>query len=131
MIAPIFKSGNKLDPGNYRGICVSSYLGKLFSSILNHRILDFTENKNIIHSSQVGFLRENRTSGHIITPRALLRNIFISKQKVYAGFVDFKKAFDSVWHEDLFYRILSYGIGNKIYDLIKALYARSASAIKI
>ena len=35
LISPIYKSGDKSDPTNYRGICVSSCLGKLFSSILN------------------------------------------------------------------------------------------------
>lgn len=30
LITPIFKSGEKKDPNNYRGICVSSCLGKLF-----------------------------------------------------------------------------------------------------
>ena len=37
LISPIFKSGNKSDPSNYRGICVTSCLGKLFSTVLNNR----------------------------------------------------------------------------------------------
>ena len=35
IITPIFKSGNKHDPANYRSICINSCLGKLFTSILN------------------------------------------------------------------------------------------------
>ena len=38
IITPIFKSGARNDPSNYRGICVSSCLGKLFFSILNQRL---------------------------------------------------------------------------------------------
>ena len=34
LINPIFKPGNKSDPSNYRGICVTSCLGKLFSAVL-------------------------------------------------------------------------------------------------
>ena len=30
IITPIYKNGDKCDPNNYRGICVSSNLGKLF-----------------------------------------------------------------------------------------------------
>ena len=41
LITPIYKSGDKSDPGNYRGICVTSCLGKLFYSILNIRLLEF------------------------------------------------------------------------------------------
>ena len=35
IITALHKSGNKDDPWNYRGICISSCLGKLFCSILN------------------------------------------------------------------------------------------------
>jgi hypothetical protein len=38
MITPIFKSGNKSDPSNYRGICVTSYLGKLFCLFGNRSV---------------------------------------------------------------------------------------------
>ena len=46
LITPIYKSGDKSDPTNYRGISVSSCLGKLFCSILNQSLcLYFKENK--------------------------------------------------------------------------------------
>ena len=45
LITPIFKSGNKLDTNNYRGICVSSSMGKLFCSILNDRLMNFSKAK--------------------------------------------------------------------------------------
>ena len=132
LITPIFKTGDKSDPGNYSGICVSSCLGKLFSSILNHKLLDFVDNNNLLHPSQIGFLRDNRTSDHILALRALIEKYSLHyKQEVYACFIDFKKAFDSVWHEGLFHRILSYGIGGKMYDLIKTLYTRSTCAVKL
>ena len=96
LITPIYKTGNKSDPGNYRGICVSSCFGKLFSYILNHRLLDFADNNNLLHPSQIVFLRDNRTSDHILALRALIEKYSLHyKQKVYACFIDFKKAFDS------------------------------------
>ena len=38
-IVPIFKSGAKSDPSNYRGITLSSCLGKLFNKILNESLV--------------------------------------------------------------------------------------------
>ena len=93
IITPIFKNGDKSDPGNYRGICVSSCLGKLFSSILNERLLKFVESNNLLHPSQIGFLRHNRTADHIFTLRSLVEKYsHLHKQKIYACFVDFKKS---------------------------------------
>ena len=43
LIIPIFKTGSKTDPSNYRGICISSCLGKLFCSILNQRLLEHVQ----------------------------------------------------------------------------------------
>ena len=72
LVTPIFKSGDNTDPGNYRGICVSSYLGKFFSSIINQRLLEFLEEKKLLHPSQIGFLKDNRTADHIFTLRTLI-----------------------------------------------------------
>lgn len=41
LITPIHMSGNKLDPNHFRGICVSSVLGKFVCSIINNRIINF------------------------------------------------------------------------------------------
>ena len=38
-IFPVFKPGTKVDRGtDYRGICVTSCLGKVFCSLLNNRL---------------------------------------------------------------------------------------------
>ena len=53
------------------------------------------------------------------------------KEKVYACFVDFRKAFDSVWHDGLFYTLLKTNIGGNLYNLMKSLYCNSTCSIKI
>ena len=115
-----------------RGICVSSCLGKFFCLILNQRLTDFVEENKILHPSHIGFLKENRTSDHLFTLRTLI-NKYVHKHnsKFFAYFVDFRKAFDSVWHEGLFYRLLSYGINGRMFQLIKNLYSKSTSTVKI
>ena len=53
LITPIFKSGCVSDPNNYRGICVSSCLGKFFCSILcsYFRVQSYS---NFSNNSEVG-----------------------------------------------------------------------------
>jgi retron-type reverse transcriptase len=53
-----------------------------------------------------------------------------NKGKIYACFVDFKKAFDSIWHEGLFLKLLENKIDGQFYSLIKSLYSNSKCAIK-
>ena len=107
----IFKSGTKNDPSNYRGICISSCLGKLFCSILNQRRLEHVQLLDILHKSQIGFLANNRTADHVLTLRTLIdKYVNCHQTKVYACFVDFRKAFDSVWHDGLLYKLLKINI---------------------
>ena len=77
--------GYKSDPTNYRGICVSSCLGKLFCSILNRRILLYFEENNTLHNFQIGFLPENHTADHVFTLKTLTdKYVHYHKEKVYA-----------------------------------------------
>lgn len=46
-VSPIYKSGDTSDPNNFRGITVSSCLGKLFTLVLNNRLVQFIEEKGI------------------------------------------------------------------------------------
>uniref|UniRef100_A0A0E9WZX2 Reverse transcriptase domain-containing protein n=1 Tax=Anguilla anguilla TaxID=7936 RepID=A0A0E9WZX2_ANGAN len=96
LITPIFKSGDKLDPNNYRGICVDSNLGKVLCSIINTRLIDFLIEHNVLSKSQIGFLPKHRTTDHIYTLHTLVeKHVNQNKSKIFACFIDFKKAFDS------------------------------------
>ncbi len=72
LITPIFKNRDKFDPNNYRGICVSSNLGKLFCSIINARLLYFITTHNVLSRSQMGFLPIYLKSDHIYTLHTLI-----------------------------------------------------------
>ncbi len=131
LISPIHKSGDKLDPNNYRGICVNSNLGKVLCSILNTRLLHFLM-KNALSKCQISFLPKCRTSDHIFTLQTLIdKYVHQNKGKIFDCFIDFKKAFDSIWHEGLYLKLLDRGIGGKFYDLIKSMYTASQCAVKI
>ena len=48
-----------------------------------------------------------------------------------ACFVDFKKAFDSVWHDELLFKLLKINVDGCFFNLIKSLYSNSTCSIKI
>ena len=118
MITAIYKSGDKSDPWNYRGICVSSCLCKLFCSILNQRLHNFIQERNLLHPYQIEFLPGFRTSDHIFSLRTIIdMNVtHTPKSKLFCCFIDLKKAFDSVWHPELFKKLSHYGITGSVYN---------------
>ena len=133
LITPIFKSGDNNDTNNYRGICVTSCLSKFFCIILNERLTNYVHENNMVHPSQIGFQSGQRTADHIFTLKTIFDKQMNTNRndKVYACFVDFKKAFDSVWHEGLFFKLLENKIDGNFLSLIKSLYQTSKCAIKL
>uniref|UniRef100_A0A3B1JC70 ribonuclease H n=1 Tax=Astyanax mexicanus TaxID=7994 RepID=A0A3B1JC70_ASTMX len=133
LITPIHKSGDKSDPNNFRGICVSSNLGKVFNNILNNRILSFLTEHDVLSKNQIGFLPNHRTTDQIYTLHTLInQHVHQTKNgKIFACFVDFKKAFDSIWHKGLYYKLLESGVGGKVYDIIKSMYLENKCGVRI
>ena len=65
LIVPIHKGGNKTDPSNYRGISLASCLGKLFLSILNVRLTDFSMKNGLLLKTQLGYIKATVPQMHI------------------------------------------------------------------
>ena len=51
------------------------------------------------------------------------------QQDIYHVFIDFKEAFDRVWHDALWTTMKRYNMGRKIIDTIKGLYDKASSAV--
>ena len=97
IISPIHKKGSKGDPDNYRGIALACCMSKFFAAVLNQRLLKFALENGIICENQLGFMPGNRTSDALIILYNLFNKYCVkSKKLMYACFVDFKKAFDTI-----------------------------------
>ena len=116
LIFPIYKTGDPLNPCNYRGIAITNCLSKLFNSILNARL-------ELIRNEQIGFKAGCRTSDHIFKLKTIIDKYLNKSKKVYACFIDLRKAFDSVIHSALFLKLLRVKIGGKFLALLKYLYS--------
>ena len=95
-ITPIYKKNSMYDKGNYRGISVNSVMAKIFSSVLNNRLVLFLNNNKILNDCQIGFVPKARTSDHMFILKTL-QDKLSKNRKLYTCFVDFKKAYNSVW----------------------------------
>ena len=132
MITPIFKSGSKTNPEDYRGISVQSCLSKLFASILNRRLLKYVMEKNILKKEQLGFIAGNRTSdAHLILQTLIQLNCHKKGKKIFSCFVDFKKAFDSIPRDILLEKVLNIGVTGTFFNVLKTLYLNDNCCVKL
>ena len=131
VVTPLHKKGDKADPDNYRAVAVSSVIGKLFATILLDRLRNHRNSFCPDPPNQLGFTKNAQTYDHIITMQTIISKYKKLKKPVYAVFVDFKKAFDSVCRQALFYKLTKCGITGKFYNVLKNIYSNSCAFIKL
>ena len=129
-IIPVFKKGDINDPNNYRGITVVSCLGKLFTSILCNRILDWNSKNDVITDAQFGFKPGFGTIDAIFVLQSLISRTLKRKKCLYCCFIDYRKAFDFVDRCKLWSKLVHLGIQGKFLTIIKSLYENVKSCIK-
>ncbi len=135
LITAVYKSGNKSDMCNYRGLTVGSVIAKLFAMILDHRIAVWAEDEGIKAKGKAGFRKDFRTTDNIFVLKSLIDKQTQTRRgkasgKLYCCFVDFKKAFDTVPRGLLWQVLERVGPRGPILDCIKSLYARDSAAVR-
>ena len=80
---------------------------KTFNNLILTRLSNQCEDMDIFHPHLLGFGPKMRTSNNIFILKTLIEKQFMSNSKLYFSFVDFSKAFDTVWRKGLILKSLS------------------------
>ena len=79
----------------------------------------------------MGFTKKAGTSDHMFILKTIIDKYCKTKEgRVYACFVDFQKAFDTVIHTGIKIKLLQNGISTHFYNIIKSMYSQSKSCVK-
>ena len=106
-------------------------MAKVFTSILNNRIVTFLDNTGRICEEQNGFRKNRSCTDHIYSLHSIAKERQIEGLKTFVTFIDFSKAFDSVNRNLLLYVLLQSGIDGKLYFIIKALYNLTEACVTL
>ena len=132
LILPIAKPGkDPRMPTNCRGISLISTVSKVFSTILNLRLVDYLDSNNILCEEQNGFRKLRSCIEHIYTLSTIVKMKKKSNKPVFACFIDFSKAFDSVHRDLLWFRLLKFGIDGKFLQVLRAMYTNLQACVKL
>ena len=131
-LKPIYKKGSNKDPDNYRGLAIGSAFAKLFSMILLNRLNKYIKQKDLISRNQIGFMKGASTSDHIFLLQTIIEKVVKkNKKRLYAIFIDFKKAYDTVDRDLLILRLKSLVINGVFLRNIIAMYKRTEYIVKL
>lgn len=109
VVCPVYKTGNKNEPTNYRPISLLSNLSKILEKIVNKRIVKYLQNKNLLSDSQFGFREGRSTEDAVLTLTTKIASYVDRGDKCLGVFLDLQKAFDTVSIQILITRLESVG----------------------
>ena len=107
---PIHKKNSKLEVSNYRPISLLSNIDKIFEKLMHSRLIEFLEEKQILHYRQFGFRKDFSTNHAILTLLESIQKALDDGQFACGIFIDLEKAFDTVSHDILLEKLNHYGI---------------------
>ncbi len=107
-----------------------SELAETFS-VINIRLYNLCEINNILKETQAGFRSECSTVDHIFVLNGIIDLFCFKARELYCSFVDYRKAFDTIWRHGLWLKLLKYGLNGKLYDVIKNMYKHIKSCVVV
>ena len=130
VLVPIFKKNDPNDVKNYRGITLVSCFSKIFTGVINKRLDEWIRYNNILSDAQFGFRVGRSTIDAIFILNAVVNKVLNDKGRLYCAFIDLKKAFDSINHCNLWYKLFRLGIDGKMLRIVKNMYSIVKTCIK-
>ena len=106
-------------------------LAKHFNSVLNNRLQDFLDTNNTTNHCQIDFQPKARTADHMFVLRTLTDKYTNNRSKLYACFFDFQKAFDSVLHSSLWYKLAKLDINGHFHAIIHHIYENNKLHVRV
>ena len=129
LIITLPKKGNLQLCQNYRTISLISHSSKVMLKVILNRLKPQAE--EIIAEEQAGFRAGRSTTEQIFNLRILCEKYLQHQQNLYHVFIDFKKAFDRVWHAALWATMRKYNISANLVCTIEQLYDKATSAVQM
>ena len=108
-IIPVHKKGSKTDVNNYRPISLLPVMSKMLERIFYKRLYSFLSQSDFFHQNQFGF-RKHFTSNALTVMIENVTKAFEEKKYTLGVFLDLLKAFDTIDHNILLYKLHHYGV---------------------
>ena len=82
-----------------------------------------------MHENQAGFRELYSTIDHGFTLYIIFNLYKRLNKDLYMAFIDYAKAFDTIWRAGLWIKLLDMGISGKFLNIIKKMYEKSKSCV--
>jgi hypothetical protein len=118
-----------VDPSRYRGIAVGTLPAKLLAKVVDARMQLWAEEGRRARG-QFGFRKQLGCQHPMLVLRTLMDRYKAESQPLYACFVDFQRAYDSVPRDKLFDTLKRKGLNGFNFSAVNALYRSCPTVVQ-
>ncbi len=108
-IIPLFKKGNRCDPGNYCPISILSVASKILERIANNQMNEYLTKSSLIYVFQSGFRKSHSTDTSLLYLTDFIRRQIDEGKMCGMVLLDLQKAFDSSKSFNTFLQVKCHG----------------------
>ena len=130
-VVPIYKSGDKRDPSNYRPISLLPLMSKIFERFIFKQLMSFFSEHSILTPLQFGFRRGCSTADAVMNLTSFIYDSLDKKFHSVALFIDFKKAFDTINVNILLEKLSCYGVRGTALNYISSYCRDRQQCVRI
>ena len=122
VINVLHKKNNRTECGNYRGISLVAYAGKVLLKIVATRLSAYCEARNLLQKEQCGFRPHRSATDTMFAVRRLQEFGRKARVPLFLCFIDLQKAYDSVDHTLLCQVLASSRVPPQIIEVIREFH---------
>jgi hypothetical protein len=130
-VVPIFKSGHRDNPSDYRPVSILPAFSKIFEKTMLTQLISHFNSNKILHAQQFGFTKGRSTTDAGASLIKFILQSWEESQDAIGVFCDLSKAFDCVDHSTLICKLKFYGIRGHALDLIESYLTQRNQKVAI
>ena len=120
IVIPIHKKGPTSDPNNFRPVSVTATCCRVMERVINNELLRYLLEHHLITRKQHGFIKRKSVCTNLLECLEDWTLNLQARRVTDVFYFNFKKAFDTVCHNKLLYKVKSYGIRGTLLSWIEA-----------
>ena len=132
LIIPILKRNeDPSNPGSYRPISLTSIMCKLMERMVNSRLTWILEKFSIISPLQNGFRKNRSTMDPIVQLENDIQKGLGNKEATIVCFLDFEKAYDSLYRNAIIYKMQLLGFHGKMITWVESFFTNRTIQVRV
>ena len=130
-VCPLFKSGDKSSPRNYRPVSLLPIASRILEYFVKEQLTDFLSTNGLYPTSQFAYRKQHSTEDTLILATNRWQLAKSEKKYTAVAMLDMSKAFDRVQHERLISDLFSVGIGGAALTWFISYFSERRQRVKV